>query len=195
MKECRKWNLVWVGKYKVAPLEPDEMEFLLGYPRDHTRGASKTERYKCLGNSFQVDTIAFHLSVLKDKFPRGMNVLSLFSGIGGAEVALHRLGIHMKTVVSVEICKASKNILKTWWKQTQTGTLIEIHDVRSLSYDWIESFVREHGGFDLVIGGSPCNNLTGSNLHHRDGLAGDQSALFHDYVRILNDVKAAMANM
>uniref|UniRef100_I1QX37 SAM-dependent MTase DRM-type domain-containing protein n=1 Tax=Oryza glaberrima TaxID=4538 RepID=I1QX37_ORYGL len=29
LEECRKWNLVWVGKNKVATLEPDEMEFLL----------------------------------------------------------------------------------------------------------------------------------------------------------------------
>ncbi|KAG8083389.1 hypothetical protein GUJ93_ZPchr0015g6923 [Zizania palustris] len=86
LDECRKWNLVWVGKNKVAPLEPDEMEFLLGYPRNHTRGVSRTERYRALRNSFQVDTVAYHLSVLRNMFPNGMNVLSLFSGIGGAEV-------------------------------------------------------------------------------------------------------------
>ncbi|KAG8085087.1 hypothetical protein GUJ93_ZPchr0010g10442 [Zizania palustris] len=91
LDECRKWNLVWVGKNKVAPLELDEMEFLLGYPRNHTRGVSRTERYRALGNSFQVDTVAYHLSVLRNMFPNGMNVLSLFSGIGGAEVALHRI--------------------------------------------------------------------------------------------------------
>lgn len=52
--ECRKWNLVWVGKNKVAPLEPDEVETLLGFPRNHTRGISRTDRFKSLGNSFQV---------------------------------------------------------------------------------------------------------------------------------------------
>lgn len=53
---CRKWNLVWVGKNKVAPLEPDEVEMLLGFPKNHTRGGgiSRTDRYKSLGNSFQV---------------------------------------------------------------------------------------------------------------------------------------------
>ncbi|KAE8713175.1 DNA (Cytosine-5)-methyltransferase DRM1/2 isoform 2 [Hibiscus syriacus] len=29
LDECRKWNLVWVGRNKVAPLEPDEVEMLL----------------------------------------------------------------------------------------------------------------------------------------------------------------------
>lgn len=54
--QCRRWNLVWVGRNKAAPLEPDEMEYLLGFPRNHTRGGgmSRTERYKSLGNSFQV---------------------------------------------------------------------------------------------------------------------------------------------
>ena len=42
LEQCRKWNLVWVGRNKVAPLEPDEVEFLLGFPKDHTRGISRT---------------------------------------------------------------------------------------------------------------------------------------------------------
>lgn len=124
-----------------------------------------------------------------------MNVLSLFSGIGGAEVALHKLGIRMKTVVSVEICDASRSILRTWWDQTQEGTLIEFRDVQSLTHEKIASLIRQLGGFDLVIGGSPCNNLAGSNRHHRVGLEGDQSVLFRDYVRILNSVKSIMANV
>jgi site-specific DNA-cytosine methylase len=128
-------------------------------------------------------------------FPNGVNVLSLFTGIGGGEVALHRLGIHMRTVISVEIGEANRRILKGWWDQTQTGTLIEIADVQSLTNDRIDSFVDRFGGFDLVIGGSPCNNLAGSNRHHRDGLDGEHSALFFHYIRILKAVKAAMGRM
>ncbi|CAM0871061.1 unnamed protein product [Alopecurus aequalis] len=195
MKECRKRNLVWVGKNKVAWLEPHEFEYLLGFPRDHTRVVGRTQRYKSLGNSFQVDTVAHHLSVLKNMFPKGVNVLSLFTGIGGGEVALHRLGIHMRTVVSVEIGEANRRIFKGWWDQTQTGTLIEIADVKSLTDDKIASFVTRFGGFDLVIGGSPCNNLAGSNRHHREGLEGKHSVLFYEYVRILDSVKSFMARL
>jgi hypothetical protein len=195
MDECRKWNLVWVGRNKVAPLEPHEMEFLLGFPMDHTRGISRTERYKSLGNSFQVDTVAYHLSVLKDMFPHGMNVLSLFSGIGGAEVALHRLGIRMKTVVSVEKSEKNRTILQSWWDQSQTGTLIEIADVQTLTAEKIDSLTRRYHGFDLVVGGSPCNNLAGSNRHHRDGLEGEHSSLFYHYFRILDSVKSSMGRM
>ncbi|WCJ24423.1 DNA (cytosine-5)-methyltransferase DRM2 [Euphorbia peplus] len=195
LDECRKWNLVWVGRNKVAPLEPDEVEMLLGFPRNHTRGGgiSRTDRYKSLGNSFQVDTVAYHLSVLKDLFPRGINLLSLFSGIGGAEVALHRLGIKLKNVVSVEISEVNRNIVKCWWEQTnQTGTLVHIADVQELNAERIEDLMKSFGGFDLVVGGSPCNNLAGSNRHHRDGLEGKESSLFFDYCRILDLVKCMM---
>uniref|UniRef100_A0A8R7US09 SAM-dependent MTase DRM-type domain-containing protein n=1 Tax=Triticum urartu TaxID=4572 RepID=A0A8R7US09_TRIUA len=114
------------------------MEYLLGFPRDHTRGVSKMERYKALGNSFQVDAVAYHLSVLRDMFLDGINVLSLFTGIGGGEVALHKLGVHMKTVVSVEISEVNRRIFRGWWNQSQTGgSLIEIPDVETLTNDTI----------------------------------------------------------
>ncbi|XP_057983898.1 DNA (cytosine-5)-methyltransferase DRM2 [Malania oleifera] len=195
LDECRKWNLVWVGRNKVAPLEPDEVEMLLGFPKNHTRGGgiSRTDRYKSLGNSFQVDTVAYHLSVLKNIFPGGMTVLSLFSGIGGAEVALHRLGIPLKAVVSVEISETNRNIVRSWWEQTnQRGNLIDITDVQNLTADKLEHLIKSVGGFDLVIGGSPCNNLAGSNRVSRDGLEGKESALFYDFYRILDSVKYMM---
>ncbi|XP_047334253.1 DNA (cytosine-5)-methyltransferase DRM2-like [Impatiens glandulifera] len=191
LEECRKWNLVWVGHNKVAPLEPDEVEMLLGFPRNHTRGGiSRTDRYKSLGNSFQVDTVAYHLSVLKDLYPQGMNVLSLFSGIGGGEVALHRLGIPLKNVVSIDISEGNRNVVKSWWGQTnQKGKLIHFPDVQDVDGEKLENLRDTIGDFDLVIGGSPCNNLAGSNRHSRDGLEGEQSSLFFDYFRILDLVK------
>ncbi|RVW46557.1 DNA (cytosine-5)-methyltransferase DRM2 [Vitis vinifera] len=214
LDECRKWNLVWVGRNKLAPLEPDEVEMLLGFPRNHTRGGgiSRTDRYKSLAtqiliscysqiqillsyriNLLQVDTVAYHFSVLKDMFPGGITLLSLFSGIGGAEIALHRLGIPLKNVVAVEISETNRNILRSWWEQTnQRGTLVDIADVQQLNGDRLEQLIHTFGGFDLIVGGSPCNNLAGSNRVSRDGLEGKESALFYDYFRILDLVKCIM---
>lgn len=142
---------------------------------------------------FQVDTVAYHLSVLKDLYPGGVNVLSLFSGIGGAEVALHRLGVPLKNVVSVEKCEVNRNIVKSWWDQTnQKGNLIEFADVQQVNANELGPLVHAFGGFDLIIGGSPCNNLAGSNRVSRDGLEGKESALFYDYFRILDLVKRIM---
>ncbi|KAL1211289.1 DNA (cytosine-5)-methyltransferase DRM1 [Cardamine amara subsp. amara] len=196
--QCKKWNMIWVGENRVAPLEAVEMEELLGFPRDHTRGGgiSRTDRYKSLGNSFQVDTVGYHLSVLKPLFPKGINVLSLFSGIGGAEVALRNLQIPMNVVVSVEISEVNRNILKNFWRQTdQRGTLRDFGDVRELSNRIIEQLMEEYGAFDLVIGGSPCNNLAGGNRHTRSGLEGEHSSLFYEYCRILKTVRRKASEM
>ncbi|XP_010536280.1 PREDICTED: DNA (cytosine-5)-methyltransferase DRM2-like [Tarenaya hassleriana] len=189
---CRRWNLVWVGRNKVAPLEPDEMETLLGFPKNHTRGGGScvTGRINSLGNAFQVDTVAYHLSVLKDLYPDGIKVLSLFSGIGGAEVVLHRLQIPMKIVVSVEKSSMNQGILRSFWEQTnQKDTLIQFGDVKDLTKDKIEELMDRFGGFDLIIGGSPGNNLSGHNRISRDGLEGEESSLFFDYCRILDVVR------
>jgi len=139
---------------------------------------------------FQVDTVAYHLSVLKEIYPNGINLLSLFSGIGGAEVALHRLGIPLKNVVSVEKSEVNRNIVRSWWEQTnQKGNLIDLEDVQQLDEKHLEQLMSTFGGFDLVVGGSPCNNLAGSNRVSRDGLEGKDSALFFDYFRIVDLVK------
>lgn len=138
--------------------------------------------------------MAYHLSVLKDIFPDGVNVLSLFSGIGGGEVALHRLGIKLKNVVSVEKSKVNRDIVKSWWEQTnQTGYLIDFDDVQRVDEETLEQIMGTIGPFDLVIGGSPCNNLAGSNRVSRDGLEGKESALFYEYFRILDTVRSIMA--
>ncbi|KAE8666632.1 DNA (Cytosine-5)-methyltransferase DRM1/2 isoform 2 [Hibiscus syriacus] len=75
LDECQKWNLVWVGRNKVNPLEPDKVEILLGFHKNHTQGRGSA----------------------KDMFSDGINVLSLFYGISDAEVAFYCLGIPLKT--------------------------------------------------------------------------------------------------
>ncbi|XP_011098454.1 DNA (cytosine-5)-methyltransferase DRM2-like [Sesamum indicum] len=108
------------------------------FPKNHTRGGgiSRTNRYKSLGNSFQVDAAADHLFVLKEIFPDSLNLLSLFSGIGGGEVALHRLGIKLKNVVSDEKSKVNRDIVRSWWEQTnQRGKLIDFDDIQQLDSD------------------------------------------------------------
>ena len=75
------------GASDLVPLELHEIELILGFDRDHTRGTScPTNRLHCLGNLFQIDTVAYHLSVLKALYPDGVRVLSLFSGIGGGVI-------------------------------------------------------------------------------------------------------------
>ncbi|KAE8729370.1 DNA (Cytosine-5)-methyltransferase DRM1/2 isoform 2 [Hibiscus syriacus] len=71
--ECQKWNLVWDGRNKVAPLEPDKVEILLGFHKNHIRGAAR------------------------NMFLGGIKILSLLSEISDAEVAFYCIGIPLKT--------------------------------------------------------------------------------------------------
>ncbi|XP_048617219.1 DNA (cytosine-5)-methyltransferase DRM1-like isoform X4 [Brassica napus] len=110
--QCKRWNLVWVGKNKAAPLEPCEMESLLGFPGNYTRGVSRRDRYKSLGNSFLVDTVAYHLSVLKALYPKGVNILSLFTGIGGGEVIKERISyVYNYRIFFIYLCISHLDLL------------------------------------------------------------------------------------
>ncbi|KAE8683189.1 DNA (Cytosine-5)-methyltransferase DRM1/2 isoform 2 [Hibiscus syriacus] len=75
LDECQKWNLVWVGRNKVVPLELDEVEMIPGFPKNHILGGGS----------------------VRDMFPGDINVMSLFSRISDAEVAFYYLGIPLKT--------------------------------------------------------------------------------------------------
>jgi len=67
-------------------------------------------------------------------FPDGLRVLSIFSGVGGAEIVLHRLGICLKCVVSVEASEINRKILKRWWQNTgQTGVLKQMGGIERLT--------------------------------------------------------------
>ena len=57
-----KDNLV-VGE-TIRKLTPIECERLQGLPDNYTEGISNTQRYKCLGNAFNVDVICFILSFI-----------------------------------------------------------------------------------------------------------------------------------
>ncbi len=171
---------------------------MLGFDKDHTRNCYSTRaRYKALGNSFSVFTVAFHFSVLKPLYPRGMKILSLFSGIGGAEIALHKIGVKLQVVVSVEIIEGSRRCLEAWWAATkQTGTLDQNHhDVTALGRDELVDLVKRHKGFDLIVGGSPCNNLSGNNQKTRCGIEGPQSNIFFEFSRIMGTVRELMQGL
>jgi hypothetical protein len=49
-------------------------------------------------------------------FPNGINMLSLFSRIGEAEVALHSHALRLMIIVIVEKCEARRDMLKDWWE-------------------------------------------------------------------------------
>lgn len=191
LRYCRGLNLVWTGKYKLGPVEPEHLELILGYPSNHVGSVESdlAERLKSLKYCFQTDTLGYHLSVLKPVFPSGLTMLSLFSGIGGAEIALHRLGIKIKAVVSVETSEKKRRILERWWRSSgQTGTLVQIEEIQKLTSKKLQSLISKLGGFDLVIYQSP-------SPRGGESIASVDFSVFHECVRVLHRVRGLCERM
>ncbi|XP_010551200.1 PREDICTED: DNA (cytosine-5)-methyltransferase DRM1 [Tarenaya hassleriana] len=186
-------NLIWIAPRILSPMEPEHLERILGYPSSHTdiSGTRSAERLKLFEYCFQTDTVGYHLSVLKGMFPTGITVLSIFSGIGGAEVALDRLGIKLKGVVSVEPCGLSRSILKKWWQRSgQPGELVQIEEIQSLKTKKLETLVERFGGFDLIICQNPPTPPDLSKEHsERIPLEFEDFSLFTQFVRVLERVR------
>lgn len=102
-----------------------------------------------------------------------MRVLSLFDGISCARVALDRLGIPVEYLAS-EVDKHAIAI-----SAKNYPDIVRLGDVRE---------VKEVGQIDLLIGGSPCQDLSIAKKG-RQGLEGSRSSLFWEYVRIWQETK------
>ncbi|KAL3617157.1 DNA (cytosine-5-)-methyltransferase [Castilleja foliolosa] len=187
IQQLQAKNLVWVGHNKLGPLEPEQIEVIMGYPLHHTRvaGVGVPERLKSLKLALQTDTLGYHLSVLKKLYPEGLTVISCFDGIGGAEVALHRLGILLKGLVTVEANEIKRKIVKKWWESSgQRGELVQIESIHKLSSSKLEELISRFRGFDLVVCQNPyCSEDTGK-------MSGLDFSMFVEFVRIVQRVRS-----
>ncbi len=104
--------------------------------------------------------------------------LSLFSGIGGFEQAIHSL-FDAECLGYSEIKPHALKVYKTHFPSHKN-----LGDVTKIT----EKDIEQLGWCDLVVGGFPCTNL--SSLAHikgdSRGLKGDSSKLFYDMVRIIH---------
>uniref|UniRef100_A0A0E0PH57 SAM-dependent MTase DRM-type domain-containing protein n=1 Tax=Oryza rufipogon TaxID=4529 RepID=A0A0E0PH57_ORYRU len=192
MHQCKLANLIWVGPDRLSPLDPQQVERILGYPRKHTNlfGLNPQDRIEAMRYSFQTDTLGYLLSVLKDLYPDGLRVLSIYSGIGGAAIALHRLGIPLQCVVSVDQSDTNRKILRRWWSNTeQKGQLRQINTIWKLKINVLEDLVKEFGGFDIIIGGNFSSCKGGTTVNSTMGMDSNQ---FFEYVRVVQRVKHIM---
>lgn len=104
-----------------------------------------------------------------------MKVLSLFDGISCGRLALERAGIPVERYVAYEIDENAIKISKANWNDIEY-----MGDVKSADF-------TQYKDFDLVIGGSPCQDLC--RMGSREGLKGKKSGLFWEYVRALRESK------
>lgn len=128
---------------------------------------------------------------------KDINVLSLFDGIATGMVALKELGYTPNYFASEIEQGAIKIALKNHPEIVEMGDVTKITfrdgDLRSEEIVNVGGEVNYNGLFttfmypvnqiDLLIGGSPCNDL--SQQHHvREGLKGQYSSLFYHYLRL-----------
>jgi DNA (cytosine-5)-methyltransferase 3A len=107
-----------------------------------------------------------------------MSVVSLFDGMSCGQIALERAGIKVDNYYASEIKPHAVDV--TMNNYPLTKQLGDVTKWREWDIDW--------SSVDLLIGGSPCQNLSGANKIIT-GLAGLKSKLFYTYVDILNHVR------
>lgn len=105
-----------------------------------------------------------------------MNVISLFDGISCGMLALIRSGIKVDKYIAYEIDQYAMIVShKNFPDIIQKGSVVNAD-------------FTQYKGFDLLLGGSPCQDLSIANTS-RKGLLGSRSSLFFEYVRALNEIK------
>ncbi|XP_006767937.1 PREDICTED: DNA (cytosine-5)-methyltransferase 3B isoform X3 [Myotis davidii] len=108
---------------------------------------------------------------------RPIRVLSLFDGIATGYLVLKELGIKVEKYVASEVCEESIAVGTV----KHEGNIKYVNDVRNIT----KKNVEEWGPFDLVIGGSPCNDLSNVNPA-RKGLYEGTGRLFFEFYHLLN---------
>ena len=110
-----------------------------------------------------------------------MRVLSLFDGISCGMVALERAGIRIDQYFASEIEPNAIKISKKNYPE-----IIQLGDITKINEEMLDAIKP----IDLVIGGSPCQDLSVYKFDRGDvkGLDGSKSNLFYHYERILKYV-------
>lgn len=106
-----------------------------------------------------------------------MKVLSLFDGIACGRLALERAGIPVEKYYASEIDKHAIQVA-----QKNYPDIIQIGDCTKVNWNNYEDV-------DIIIGGSPCQDLSIIKCANREGLHGEKSKLFWEYIRALSTIK------
>jgi len=107
-----------------------------------------------------------------------MNVLDLFSGIGGFSLGVERAG--WKMIAFCEVSPICRHLLAHHWPEVPC-----YDDVQTLS----EAKLRSDGivRIDAIVGGFPCQDL--SYAGKGAGLAGARSGLWREFVRLIGELR------
>lgn len=102
--------------------------------------------------------------------------LSLFSGVGGFELAAEIAGLDVEWRYQVEIDEACRLVLERHYPHTDRS-IVDVTKARA----------EDFGHVDIIVGGFPCQDL--SVAGRGAGLAGERSGLWDDYARLVRDLR------
>ena len=109
-----------------------------------------------------------------------MNVVGLFSGIGGFEYGLQNVGYNIKALCEIESYTVS--VLK---KNFPTTSIL--NDVKNINKDTFGDLE-----IDVIVGGFPCTDISRAGKMN-GGINGEKSGLWYEFRRIINDIKPKYA--
>ena len=102
-----------------------------------------------------------------------MNVLSLFDGISCGQLALQRANIHYDNYYASEINEHAIKVTQHHFPKT-----IQLGNIKNIKG-------KDLSKIELLFGGSPCTGFSSCGL--RDHFNNSQSALFWEFIRLLNE--------
>ena len=110
-----------------------------------------------------------------------MKYISLFSGIGGFEVAIHNIFPEAMCIGYSEIDKDALTVYNNHFPYH-----LNLGDITTISNRDITNLLKKQN-CDLIVAGFPCKNLSSLSgfVGDRSGLKGKQSGLFWDLLRII----------
>lgn len=106
-----------------------------------------------------------------------LQVLDLFSGIGGFSLGLEAAG--MRTVAFCEIDPYCRRVLARHWPEVPC-----YEDIRTLTH---QRLATDGIAVDVMCGGFPCQDISvaGSGA----GLTGERSGLWFEYLRLIGEIR------
>ena len=107
-----------------------------------------------------------------------MNVIDLFSGLGGFSYALHN---KIRTIAYCDISNICRETLKSVMNKGLIDSAPIFDDVRTLSADSFEEVPN------MITGGFPCQDISLANPNGK-GLDGDRSSLFFEIIRLCDEI-------
>lgn len=113
-----------------------------------------------------------------------LNLLDLFSGIGGFSLGLERTG-GFRTRAFCEIDPFCRHVLTKHWPEVP-----RYDDIRTLT---AEKLRADGISIDAICGGFPCQDISIGNTNNPRGLNGHRSGLWFEYVRLIDELRPMFA--